>query len=210
MKRFLATIFIIAFTFIVFGQNRQKLTNTTDFENNLKAVSEKTHSVESEFRQEKYMKAFSDKVVSYGTFYYLEPNKIRLQYQKPITYSIIINGDKIQTVSGQTKNTINLGSNKMMAQMRGLIEASMVGNISALSKDYELQYFQSVTDYFVKITPVNKSIKAYIKEIVITFDRTSMAVTQLRMTENNDDYTDYFFTNQKYNGLKNDEKFRIR
>ena len=32
-----------------------------------------------------------------------------------------------------------------------------------------------------------------------------MAVNQLRMTENNNDYTDYIFTNQKYNTLKSRE-----
>jgi len=209
MKQYLITIVLLVLALSAFGQNRQKITNTTEFEKQLKSVSETTHSVESEFRQEKYMKVFAEKVVSFGTFYYRKPNKISLQYQKPMKYIITINGEKLQTISGEKKTTISLGSNKMMAQMRGLIEASMVGNISALSKDYELEYFQSATDYFIKITPINNSIKAYIKEIGITFDCKSMAVNQLRMTENNDDYTDYIFTNQKYNTLKNDEKFSI-
>lgn len=94
--------------------------------------------------------------------------------------------------------------------MKGLIEASMIGNISALDKDYELYYFQSASEYFVRILPKSQSVKAYIKEIGITFDKKTMAVKQLRMTENSDDYTDYIFTNSQYNTLQTDEKFSIR
>lgn len=210
MKRYLFILLAFSFALSVFGQNMQKMTNIAEFEKQLKATAAKTQSLESNFKQEKYMKVFAEKVISSGIFYYRKENKISLQYAKPMKYSVTINGDKLQTVSGGKKTTVNLGSNKMMAQMKGLIEASMVGNISALSKDYELQYFQSLSEYFVKITPVSKSIKAYIKEIGITFDKQSLGVKRLRMTENNDDYTDYIFTNPKYNTLKSDEKFSVR
>ncbi|MDO5665330.1 MAG: outer membrane lipoprotein carrier protein LolA [Bacteroidia bacterium] len=210
MKRYLFILFAFSFALSVFGQNMQKMTNIAEFEKQLKATAAKTQSLESNFKQEKYMKVFAEKVISSGMFYYRKENKISLQYAKPMKYSVTINGDKLQTVSDGKKTSVNLGSNKMMAQMKGLIEASMVGNISALSKDYELQYFQSSSEYFVKIIPANKSIKAYIKEIGITFDRQSLSVKRLRMTENNDDYTDYIFTNPKYNTLKSDEKFSVR
>lgn len=210
MIRQLIVMFLLILAPIGFAQNRQKMTNKSEFEKKLQAVSEKTQSVESEFRQEKFMSVFAEKIISSGKFYYRKPNNISLQYQKPMSYNITIANEKLQTISGKNKTTVNLGSNKMMAQMRGLIEASMVGNISALSKDYRLEYFQSDADYFIKITPISKSIQAYVKEIEITFDRQTMGVIQLRMTENNNDYTDYFFFNQKYNTLKNNEKFTIR
>lgn len=156
------------------------------------------------------MKVFSDKMVSTGMFYYRKPNMISLQYDKPMQYAITINGDKLQTLTGGKKTTVNLGSNKMMGQMKGLIEASMIGNISVLDKEYELHYFQSASEYFVRILPKSQSVKAYIKEIGITFDKKTMGVKQLRMTENSDDYTDYIFTNSQYNTLQSDEKFAIR
>ncbi len=210
MYRFTALLYTLLFSFVIFSQEMQPITNTVDFEKNLKDAAEKIQSVESNFRQEKFMKVFSEKMVSTGMFYYRKPNKISLQYDKPMQYTVTINGDKLQTVTGGKKTTVNLGSNKMMAQMRGLIEASMIGNISALGKEYDLQYFQSDSEYFVKISPTSKAIKAYIKEIGITFDRQTMEVRRLRMTENNDDYTDYIFTNSQYNTLQLDEKFTVR
>ena len=208
--RITALLYLFSLSFAIFGQEMQPIPNPADFEKNLKEAAGKIESVESSFRQEKFMKVFSDKMISTGMFYYRKPNKISLQYDKPMQYVVTINGDKLQTLMGEKKTTVNLGSNKMMAQMKGLIEASMIGNISALGKEYDLQYFQSTSDYFVKILPTSQAVKAYIKEIGITFDRKTMEVKRLRMTENNNDYTDYIFTNSQYNTLQSDEKFAIR
>lgn len=210
MQKVLLIISTLLCSLAISAQGMQPIANVAEFEKKLKETAGKIQSVESDFRQEKFMKVFSNKMVSTGKFYYRNPDKISLQYDKPMQYTITINGDKLMTVSGGKKSTVNLGSNKMMAQMKGLIEASMVGNISALDKEYELSYFQSDSEYFVKISPTSKAVKAYIKEIGITFDKQSLSVKQLRMTENNDDYTDYIFTNQQYNTLSSDEVFNIR
>ncbi|RNC65215.1 outer membrane lipoprotein carrier protein LolA [Proteiniphilum sp. X52] len=210
MYKITALLYTLSLSFVIFSQEMQPITNTVDFEKNLKDAAEKIQSVESNFRQEKFMKVFSEKMVSTGMFCYRKPNKISLQYDKPMQYTVTINDDKLQTVTGGKKTTVNLGSNKMMAQMRGLIEASMIGNISALGKEYDLQYFQSDSEYFVRISPTSKAVKAYIKEIGITFDRRTMEVRRLRMAENNDDYTDYIFINSQYNTLQSDEKFTVR
>ena len=210
MKKVLSILYTLSLSFAIFAQEMQPIVNVDDFEKNLKESAEKIQSVESNFRQEKFMKVFSEKMISTGMFYYRKPNKISLQYDKPMQYAVTINGDRLQTVSAGKKTTVNLGSNKMMTQMKGLIEASMIGNISALDREYDLQYFQSDSEYFVKISPTSKAVKAYIKEIGITFDRQTMGVKRLRMTENNDDYTDYIFTNPQYNTLPSDEKFSIR
>lgn len=210
MKQILSILYALSLSFAIFGQEMQPITNVADFEKNLKESAEKIQSVESNFRQEKFMKVFSGKMVSTGMFYYRKPNKISLQYDKPMQYAVTINGDRLQTFTGGKKTTLNLGSNKMMAQMKGLIEASMIGNISALDREYNLQYFQSASEYFVRILPTSQAVKAYIKEIGITFDRKTMGVKRLRMTENNDDYTDYIFTNPQYNTLTSDEVFSIR
>ena len=210
MRKILSILYAFLLSFSIVGQERQPVTNVADFEKNLKEAAEKIESVESSFRQEKFMQVFSNKMESTGMFYYRKPNKISLQYDTPVQYVVTINGDKLQTVTGGKKMTVNLGSNKMMGQMKGLIEASMIGNISALDKDYELHYFQSASEYFVQILPQSQAVKAYIKEIGITFDRQTMGVKKLRMTENNDDYTDYIFTNPQYNTLQSDEKFTVR
>lgn len=150
MYRFTALLYVLLLSFTIFGQEMKPITKAVEFEKKLRDAAGKIQSVESSFRQEKFMKVFSDKMVSTGMFYYRKPNKISLQYEKPMQYAVTINGDKLQTVTGGKKTTVNLGSNKMMAQMRSLIEASMIGNISALGKEYDLQYFQSDFGIFCK------------------------------------------------------------
>ncbi len=210
MKRIFLFITLFLVSLVSVAQNMQKMSDVSHFEEALKSSSQKIQSVESNFKQEKFMRVFSEKVESSGMFFYRKPNKISLLYNKPVQYDITINGNKLQTVVGGKKTTVNLGSNKMMTQMKGLIEASMIGNLAALKVDFTLDYYHSSLEYFVKIVPVSNAVRGYIKEVGITFDKKTIAVKRLRITEQNGDYTDYIFSNTKYNTLQNDEKFSIR
>ena len=98
----------------------------------------------------------------------------------------------------------------MMDEMKGMLAACMVGDLSSITSAYKLDYYESPSLYVVKIRPVSKSVQAYISEIVISINKEDMSVQTLRLSENEKDYTEYRFTNRKYNTLTNDEKFIIR
>jgi len=75
------------------------LASIAAFQERLKQEAANIRSIESDFTQEKYLDVFSEKVISKGRFYFKQDNMIRMDYSSPLNYLIIINGQKLKTVS---------------------------------------------------------------------------------------------------------------
>lgn len=203
-------LFAICWLSALSQKELKPLVSISDFQEKLKKEAVGVSSIESDFTQEKFLDVFNEKIVSKGRFYYRKENKIRMDYTSPVSYQMIINGEKLKIVSEGKSNVVNLGSNQMMKEMKGMLSACMVGDLSSVTSAYKLDYYESPSLYVVKIRPVLKALQAYISEIVISIEKESLSVQTLRLSENAKDYTEYHFTNRKYNTLASDEKFIIR
>lgn len=192
------------------AQQMKKLTDLKDFEARLLQEAKKIESIESSFTQIKYLDVFDEKITSKGMFYYRKSNKICMDYAQPINYLIVINNNKLKIVSDGKKSITDLSSNKMMNQMQDMLTACMVGDLSQMSSDYVREYFEDARYYLVTIKPTNKAVKAYIDNIRIYLDKKDMSVHKLRLSETAANYTEYEFSNKKFNSLKDDAKFTIR
>ena len=188
----------------------KKMTNSQEFESLLTKEAQTVQSIESDFTQVKYLDVFDEKVTSKGKFLYRKSNKICMEYSRPMNYLIVINGSKLKIVSDGKKSIMNLSSNKMMNQMQDMLTACMVGDLSKMSPNYRLEYFEDARYYLVKIKPVSKAIQAYIVGIDIYLDKKDMSVYKLRLNETATNYTEYEFYNKRFNSLKDDAKFTIR
>ena len=211
MNKYIYTFLLVVFCLPLAAQKDLiPLASVTAFQERLKKEAASLSSIESDFTQEKFLDVFNEKIVSKGRFYYKQENMIRMDYTSPVDYQIIINGQKLKIVSEGKSNVVNLGSNQMMNEMKGMLAACMIGDLTVMSSAYRLEYYESPSLYVVKIRPVSKSVQAYISEIIISIDKKDMSVQTLRLSENAKDYTEYHFTNRKYNTLTSDEKFVIR
>ena len=211
MNKYIYTFLLVVFCLPLAAQkDLTPLASVTAFQERLKKEAASLSSIESDLTQEKFLDVFNEKIVSKGRFYYKQENMIRMDYTSPVDYQIIINGQKLKIVSEGKSNVVNLGSNQMMNEMKGMLAACMIGDLTVMSSAYQLEYYESPSLYVVKIRPVSKSVQAYISEIIISIDKKDMSVQTLRLSENAKDYTEYHFTNRKYNTLTSDEKFVIR
>lgn len=210
MRTILITLFIISGVSCMHAQTMKKLTHMQDFENRLAREAQTIQSIESDFTQVKYLDILDEKVTSKGKFYYQKSDKICMEYAEPINYLIVINGTRLKIVADGKKSTVSLNSNKMMNQMQDMLTACMVGDLSKMSSDYQLEYFEDARYYLVKIKPVNKAIQAYIRGIEIYLDKKDMSVHKLRLAETATDYTEYEFYNKRFNALKDETKFAVR
>lgn len=209
MKQFLLLVIsLICVTSLSAQQTPMR--SVSDFLAKLKQQAEGISSIESDFVQEKYLSVFEDKIQSTGKFYYKKENKIRMDYIVPIKYELTINAQKLRIVSEGKSQIVDLGSNKMMAGMKTMISACMVGDLKEMEQSYKLEYFETPRNYIVKIQPLSQSVRTYIYEIEILFDKANLTVSSLKLSENEQDYTAFQFKNQKYNTLTTDEKFHIR
>lgn len=208
MKYTISILFTII-SFTTLSAQLKRIDNRQAFEQKLEQATKAVKSIESGFTQVKHLDVFDNDITLRGKFYYKHNDKICLDYTGYLSYIIVINGDKLKITDNGKKNVVSLGANKTMKEMRGMLTACMSGDISRLSSEYKLEYFEDATYYLVVVTPKSKAIQEYIKDFHIYFDKKDMSVDKLRITENATDYTDYIFSNKKFNTLQNEEKFSV-
>ena len=208
MRRLLT---LLIFTIAALGAAAQAggIADMKKFESRLKATSEQLTSIESDFVQVKHLDMFDEDVISKGKFYYVKDNKISLDYSQPMSYLIVINGGKLKIVADGKKSIMQLSTNKMMNQMQDMITACMVGDLSRMNDNYNLEYQENDNQYIINITPRSRQVKDYVSAIEIRLSKADMSVDQLRMYENEADYTNYKFSNKRFNQLKDQSRFVI-
>lgn len=210
MRAILITLLITLGISCAHAQTMNKLIQTREFESRLAKEAQTIQSIESDFTQVKYLDILDEKVTSKGKFYYQRSGKICMEYAQPVNYLIVINDSRLKIVADGKKSTMSLSANKMMNQMQDMLTACMIGDLSKMSSDYKLEYFENARQYMVKIKPVNKAIQAYISGIEIYLDKKDMSVCKLRLSETASNYTEYEFYNKSFNTLKDETKFSIR
>lgn len=210
MKKLYSLLFILITATISLQLNAQtkKIQNIEAFKQKINKVASSIKAIECDFVQTKHMEIFNEDIVSSGKFYYQNEDMICLDYLKPTKYTIVINGNKIKTVSDGKKNIVNLKSNKVMKEMRSMLAACMSGNITQIS-GYKMEYFEDVKFYLIKVIPTSQDVKSYISQFAIYMDKNDMSVSKLRITEAGNNYTDYQFKNKKFNQLTNESIFSV-
>lgn len=206
-KLYIILLFANIFISGSFAQGK-KLTSTDTFYKEMLKATGTIHSIESDFRQIKHLDVFDENIESKGRFYYKEGNLVCLNYTQPAQYRIVICGNKIMSETQGSKNTVNLKSNKLMQELQNMLAACMTGDLSKLS-GYKLDIYDSISHYTIHVKPESKSLLTYISGFEINVDKKSFSVNKLRINESGANYTDYLFSNQKLNTLKDDKMFTI-
>ena len=210
MRAILITLLITLGISCAHAQTMNKLIQTRELESRLAKEAQTIQSIESDFTQVKYLDILDEKVTSKGKFYYQKSGKICMEYAQPVNYLIVINDSRLKIVADGKKSTMSLSANKMMNQMQDMLTACMIGDLSKMSSDYKLEYFENARQYMVKIKPVNKAIQAYISGIEIYLDKKDMSVCKYRISETAANYSVYEFYNKSFNTLKDETRFSIR
>lgn len=211
MRTILITLILSLGIFCAHAQTSMKaLAGTQAFEERLAREAQTLQSIESDFTQVKYLDILDEKVTSKGKFFYQKSNKICMEYAEPVNYLIVINGTQLKIVADSKKSVMNLSSNQMMNRMQDMLTACMIGDLSKISADYKLEYFENERYYLVKIKPVSQAIQAYISGMEIYLDKKDMSVHKLRLSETGANYTEYEFYNKRFNALGDETKFSVR
>ena len=206
LKKTIIYLIVILLNISTSFAQMKKMENVNSFVKKMEQTASSINSIESNLKQTKHINAFKQNLVSLGKFYYKE-DKISLHYTMPRPYLVVINNGKIKIESAGKKNIMDLKDNKEMQEMNNMLKVGMTGNLSNVSKDYLLEFFEDDQYYMVNVKPVNESAKKYMLDIY--FNKKDMSVDKMRMSENGGDYTEYQFLNKKLNTLKNDDLFKI-
>ncbi len=213
MKTIFRTILLAGVLFSistnVFCAKQLNSAESTKLEAQIKAASEKTQTLASDFKQTKHIAGMTRDVTSKGSFKYKKTNKIRFDYTSPMKYEMVINGKKIMMVSNGKKTVMN--NNASTNQLQNLLTACMTGDMSSLKKYYNICYYDNGSSYLVKVSP--KTANKTISDLQITLKKSNKQVESIKMNEgkksnqSESDYTLYNFANTKANVNLNDNLF---
>lgn len=207
MRSILCFVFL-SFGLNVFGQSEgyKKIDDISVFKKEFYEQSAKIHTIKSDFEQEKELSVLSEKIISKGKFFFKRDNKIRIEYQTPFYYLMIINGDELHVKDDDKETTLNVRSNKLFQQVNNIMVESVKGTIID-DKNFSVEVFENPTHYLMTMTPLDKTLKSFFDTINITADKKLFAVTGIEMNEHSGDKTTIRFLNQDLNSPVSDEVF---
>jgi len=162
------------------------------------AEASKISSISSDFTQEKELMALTEKITSTGKFWYRKSDKIRMEYLKPFSYLIIINGDKLTIRDHDKENRVNVKSSKLFQQVNRILIDCVQGSILN-SREFSSRVFESQRSWLIELTPTSKTFHELFKTIVLVVDRSSYAVDSVTMNEVAGDVTKIVFDHKKLN-----------
>ena len=172
-------------------------------------ATKKTLSIKSDFVQEKNLSMLSEKIISRGKFWFKKESQVRMEYNQPYQYLMILNKDKVFIKDGQKENKISTRTNKLFRQINKIMIDCMQG--TALNNpDFKTRLFENKTNSLIELTPVTKGLKELFKSINVIVDKKDFSVASIEMLELSDDNTIIRFTNKEMNAAIPDSLFTIR
>jgi outer membrane lipoprotein-sorting protein len=176
------------------------------FKKKLSEELTKIKTIQSTFTQEKNLSMLQEKITSEGKFWFQASNKVRIEYEKPFRYVMIINGNEVIIRDGQKETRSNSDSNKLFQQVNRILVDCVRGTILD-NKDFKHQVFENDKRYLLRMTPVSKSLKQFFQTIDLTIDKNDATVVSIDMLEPGGDNTLMIFANKKINEKLDEQVF---
>jgi outer membrane lipoprotein-sorting protein len=184
------------------------VTDVVKFKTEFSAATQKMNSIKADFIQEKNLSMISEKIVSKGKFWFKKESLVRMEYNHPYQYLMILNKDKIYVKDNQKENKVSTKSNKLFQQINKIMIDCMQG--TALNNpDFTTRMFESKTSSLIELTPVTKGMKDLFKNINVVVDKKDFSVVSIEMLELSGDNTLIRFTNKELNAAIPDSLFTI-
>ena len=204
-------ILIIAFLFTGISLQAQypgysPVADLVKFKTDFSAATQKTTSIKSDFVQEKNLSMLSEKITSKGKFWFKKESRVRMEYNQPFQYLMILNKDKVFVKDGQKENKVSTKSNKLFQQINQIMIDCMQGT-TLNNPDFKTRVFENKNNSLVELTPVTKGLKELFKNINVIVDKKDFSVSSIQMQEISGDNTIIRFTNKELNASIADALF---
>lgn len=183
--------------------------NEKTFRENFNRAGNAIQSIRSEFVQEKNLSLLEEKIVSKGQFAFKKDKRVRLEYNTPFHYLMIINGDNILVQDDKKTNKFSAKSNKMFRQINEIIVDCLSGKALG-SPNYSTQAFENKTQFALVLTPASKTLKEFFRDIRVFVDKKDYAVARVEMNELSGDNTVMHFSRPVLNQPIADQLFEVK
>lgn len=196
MHKIIIYLFIIPFS--GFSQTFKTVKDTLGLKSKIENMSKTTHSIESDFTQEKNLSMLSEKITSKGHFVFKKDNLLRWEYSSPSKYLIVINKEKIMIKDEKKTSKYDVNTNKVFKEINDIMLSCVQGTIFKSNK-FKTNYFENEKYYKLELLPQEKNMKSAFKKINLFFDKNVTSISKLEMIESSEDATTLDFSNKKLN-----------
>ncbi|MEO6254536.1 MAG: outer membrane lipoprotein carrier protein LolA [Ferruginibacter sp.] len=211
MRKLILIILVIAAGFSSNAQyaGYNPVADLAKFKTEFSAATQKTTSIRSDFTQEKNLSMLSEKIISKGNFWFKKDSRVRMEYNLPFKYLMILNKDKVYVKDGQKESKVSTKSNKMFQQINKIMIDCMQGTMLA-NTDFKTHIFENKNNTLVELIPLTKGLKELFKSINVIVDKKDFSVASIQMLEVSGDNTIMRFTNKELNASIPDTLFDIK
>ena len=211
MRKIILILLIIVPCYAANAQTEgySRIADLAAFKEQFTMIAKKTETIKSDFVQEKNLAMLSEKIVSKGKFWFKKDNLLRMEYNKPFEYLMLLNKDNMYIKDGQKENKVSVRSNKIFQQINKITMDCVQGAVFS-NPDFLTNVYENKSSYLVELSPVTKGLKEFFKNIDVVIDKKSYSVTSIEMNENAGDNTIIHFNNRELNTAIPDALFTIR
>lgn len=208
MKNSVFYVFFLLVTTLTATAQEQKMSaaEITSFKSAVNATAKNTKTLTTDFVQYKHMDFLSKDIETSGKMSFKSPGMLLWQYTKPYQYSVVFKNNKIAINDAGKKSAMDMGSSKMFNKLNKLIVGSVNGDMFD-ENEFTISFFKTTEYNITKLMPKDATLKKYIKQMELYFDKKGNMVSQVKMTEPSNDYTTIVFKNKVTNAQIADSVF---
>jgi len=153
-----------------------------------------TSSLHADLTQEKHLRFMKDPLISAGTFSYERPGRLRWQVDGEGALTILMNGSNVRVKEKGHEIAVTGVERKMYSAITELVNGIVTGDLLK-SQRVKASYFTQGDDLIVLLLPVDPRMTKHFKEVKMNFNKMSLLLDVLRITEADGDLTEWRFTN---------------
>lgn len=211
MNRFLQCILFMHISIIGLAQPKgfSPVKDPIAFQQKFAQTARQLSSLESDFTQVKHLDLLKDQMNSSGKFYYKRENKVRIEYQKPFYYLMVLNQQEMMVKDEQKQSNFNTRSNKMMQSINRVMIDCMSGNVYQ-NKDFSTNVSESNAEYLLTLSPVTTVMKKMFSRIEVYISKKDYQVIRLNMVETGEDHSMMTFSNRMNNKALDEKLFATK
>lgn len=207
IKIYILVLFVVGFQFKSLAQEQKMSENEiVGFKQSVAQVSKKIRTLSTDFVQYKHLDFLSKDIETSGKMIFKEPSLLLWQYKKPYNYTIVFKNGKILINDEGKKSAVDIGNSKLFGKINKLIVGSVSGDLFD-DKEFAISYFKNKEQNVIKFIPKDATLKKYIKQIELTFDKTDATVVQVKLLESSADFTRIVLKNKVINAKVDEASF---
>lgn len=157
------------------------------------------HSLSCDFTQTKESRLLKESIVSTGHFYYTDRDQLRWEYQHPYPYCLMIDGQKIQIVSGDKSETIDMQKSMTAKRIAQVVMKGAKGKFLDDRQNFDVEMQVNGTDWTAVLTPKQSKMKRLFVKAEICFDTKQQMMTRMTLYEKSGDKTTIVLSNIQKN-----------